>query len=179
MIYKNYLIRLGYILLVTGMFCGCKTTKKETMTWRLFMQSREISIELPPREIILSGDGGTAFTVGERVEFVNEDVRSEIIESEEAEKAQTSIEDMQYIDDVVVTASYLQRFTPERDGFIDIDFIVRVPKEFVSSEWRLSLRPHLMLPDTVVPLESIILKGQRFLDKQESDKETYAAIYLR
>ncbi|NDV95842.1 hypothetical protein D0T84_13105 [Dysgonomonas sp. 521] len=143
---------------------------KEAMVKPLFMQQlRRATIELPFQD----GIGGVrgSRTVSEEVTFTNAENITESVNKEG--KKTTSLSDVQQLSEVVVTAK--SRFTPERNGRVKIDFIVRVPKELLSENYRMTLYPKLYHNDSIIPLKEVILKGQSFLAKQKKDYADYDA----
>jgi len=136
----------------------------------LFMQQlRRATIELPSQDGI-GGVRGTR-TVSEEVTFTNAE---NITESTDREgRKATSLSDVQQLSEVVVTAK--SRFTPERNGRVKIDFIVRVPKELLSENYRMTLYPRLYHNDSIIPLKEVVLKGHSFLAKQKQDYADYDA----
>lgn len=142
------------------------------MTRRLFMQTKRANVELP--EYAQSNDQGiNAMSLNETVTFAHQDNRSELLEKEDSLKRSNSVNDMQYLHEVTVTAKSKQLFSPERNGRINIDFVVRVPKEMIQDNYRLILEPTLLYNDSVVFLDQLVLKGEHFIDKQKKDSLLY------
>jgi hypothetical protein len=140
-------------------------TTADAMTKGLFMQSKRPNIELP---YIEGGDLKGVRTVSEEVTFTN----SEVIPRSGTESGkETNLSEVQHLNEVVVTAK--SRFTPEQNGRVNVDFVVKVPKEILSTNWRVTMNPILLHNDSVVPLKSVVLKGQDFYDKQKQDYADY------
>lgn len=143
---------------------------KEAMVKPLFMQQlRRATIELPSQDGI-GGVRGTR-TVSEEVTFTNAENITESVDKDG--KKTSSLSDVQQLSEVVVTAK--SRFTPERNGRVKIDFIVRVPKELLSENYRMTLYPRLYHNDSIIPLKEVVLKGSTFLAKQKQDYADYDA----
>lgn len=142
---------------------------KEAMVKPLFLQSRRANVELPFQDKSKIGADGAA-TISEEVTYVNAE---KISESTVNEQKTTSLSDVQQLSEVVITAK--SRFTPERNGRVSVDFVVRVPKEVISDNWRVTLSPKLLHNDSVIPLKDVILKGQAFYAKQKQDYAEYDA----
>ncbi len=136
--------------------------KGEAMTKDLFLQSKRPNIELPRIE---GAEGGIA-VVSEQVTFTNPEV---ITRSTPEGNKVTNLNEVQHLNEVVVTAK--SRFTPEQNGRVNVDFIIKVPKELLSTNWRVTLSPKLLHNDSVVPLKNVVVKGQNFYDQQ---KQSYA-----
>jgi len=141
-------------------------TKGDAMTKNLFMLSKWANIELPKIE----GAAGGIAVVSEQVTFTNSEV---ITRAKPDENKNVNLNEVQHLNEVVVTAK--SRFTPEQNGRVNVDFIVRVPKEIMSPNFRIMLFPQLLHNDSLVPLKSIVLKGQNFYDRQKNDYQQYDA----
>lgn len=138
-------------------------SSKELMTKRLFMQSSTVGIEFPPNE---RGDAGV---LTESVEYKNSDNTSETLSKETSSKY--SLDRVNRLKAVEIVGK--TNTTPEQDGKVNVDFIVRVPKSLLSDNWRLTVSPVLLHNDSVVHLQDIVLKGSLFADKQKQDYENY------
>lgn len=142
---------------------------KEAMVKPLFMQQlKKANIELPFQEGVKGFGAGTR-TVSEEVTFTNAENITESVDKENQKP--TSLSDVQHLSEVVVTAK--SRFTPERNGRVSVDFIVKVPKELLSENFRMTLHPKLFHNDSIIPLKDVILKGHAFLAKQKQDYADY------
>ena len=141
------------------------STPRDIITRPLFMQSEYANIELPPQK---DGKAGSNI-VSEKVTFKNEEKINKQTTSDE----EIDLSKEQQLSEVVVKGT--SRFSPERKGMVDVDFIVKVPKELLSTNWRVYMQPTLLHNDSVVTLESIVLKGEQFYNKQKDDYKTYDA----
>ncbi len=139
----------------------------EAMVKPLFMQSKRANIELPFQEKSKLGAGSA--TVSEEVTYKNAE---KITDDTESTKP-SSLNDVQQLSEVVVTAK--SRFTPERNGRVNVDFIVRVPKELISDNWRITMSPMLFHNDSIIRLKDVILKGSNFYAQQKQDYKDYDA----
>lgn len=139
-------------------------TKDDALVKDLFMQSKRSSIELP----YVNKDGGkSAAIISEHVTYTN----SENIQSNASSDKVTDLSEVQHLSEVVVTAK--SRFTPEQNGKVNVDFVIRVPKELLSTNFRVTLAPKLLHNDSIVPLKDVIIKGQQFSDKQKQSYTDY------
>ena len=139
------------------------TTTDDALTKGLFMLSRYSNIELP---YIEGSETGSA-VVSEQVTFTHaETIRPNL----DAGRA-TNLSEVQHLNEVVVVAK--SRFTPEQNGRVNIDFIVRVPKEMLSPNFRITLSPKVFHNDSIVPLDDVVLKGGAFAKKQKQDYIDY------
>lgn len=139
---------------------------KEIMTKPLFMQSQYVTIELPEQKG--NGKGGVR-TLTEKVEFVNQEKIGKPTLDSADQKIDLSKD--QQLSEVVVAAQ--SRFTPERNGKVNVDFIIKVPKSLLSDNWRVTISPTLMHNDSVVALKDIVIKGREFYEKQKLDYKNY------
>lgn len=152
-------------------FCGHSCKSEDLMTKPLFMQSKGVYLEIPES---MTDEKGNAL-LSEYVDYRNEDNISVTINKQDsANRAKTSINDVQRLNEVTVTAKLKQKFAPERDGKVNVDFIVKVPKELLSTDWRLTLSPKLLHNDSIVLLQDLVIKGSNFYNKQKADLESFA-----
>lgn len=76
------------------------------------------------------------------------------------------------LDEVVVSASST-RNTAERNGLINVEFVVTVPKVLQQDNWMVNVRPVLMRGDVPDSLKELRFTGQRFRELQERDYRRY------
>lgn len=175
---KNYRRRQpGPVLFFFGMLCpvllvlvldSCKSP--DPLTRRLFMQSKRANLELPAG---MADSTGRAM-LGEQLSYRHQDNTSlEVDYQDSIGRARRSINQMQYLGEVTITAKVKQKFAPERDGKVDADFVIRVPKELLSPDWRINLYPKLLHNDSVVDLKPVVLRGENFLARQQADSLAY------
>lgn len=166
---RNGLVRVLSAITVAALIVACGSTKT-TITRPLFMQSKRATIELPQTGGI-KGPGGTTI-VSEEVTFTNPDNYFEPGSTySNRNKGKVDLSKDQQLGEVTVTAR--SRFTPERDGKVNVDFVVKVPRELLSDVWRLTLSPEILADDSVIALPEIVLKGKDFLEKQLQDYDNY------
>lgn len=164
-----YILSLS-VVIVLGFF-SCKGGK-DSLTRQLFLQSKRANVELPENKVDSTGRA----QLTEKVSYSHEDnISMTIHEQDSIEKARTSsLNEVQHLGEVTVTARAKQKFAPERNGKVSVDFIIRVPKELLSADWRVSLSPKLLHNDSVVLLDPVVLKGMHFLEKQRADYQAFA-----
>lgn len=158
---RNLLI----LLLLFPLLYSCGTSRPELMTQSLFMQRERINIHLPSES---KNENKGSQTITENVTYTHSDNTSEVLAKEEEA---TSITDVQRLDELVVTAK--ARFTPERKGMVNVDFMVYAPKELLSENWQLVLSPKLIDNDSVVELDKMSIKGQKFNYEQQASLREY------
>lgn len=76
------------------------------------------------------------------------------------------------LDEVVISASST-RNTAERNGLINVEFVVTVPKVLQQENWMVNVRPVLMRGDMPDSLKELRFTGQRFRELQERDYRRY------
>ncbi len=136
---------------------------ERAMVQPLFQQNKKVNIGLP-RNVVGSEGGG--YIVTEQVEYVNPELHSDIFQSSDVDLSQD-----QALGQVEVVAR--SRFTPERNGRINVDFIVRVPKEVIDRNWMIEMQPFIMHPDSIQKLDRLVIKGTQFTLKQRLDYQAY------
>lgn len=141
-------------------------TKSDALVKNLFMQSKRSSIELP----YVDKDGSKSVgVISEQVTYTNAENIGPDIKGDKAK----DLTEVQHLSEVVVTAK--SRFTPEQNGKVNVDFVIRVPKELLSTDFRMTLAPKLLHNDSIVPLKEVIIKGQQFYNKQHQAYADYDA----
>lgn len=140
-------------------------TKDDALIKELFMQTSRPNIELPYQD----GENKGVAVASEQVTFIN----PESIGGNRTtlDNKNPNLNEIQHLSEVVVTAK--SRFTPEQNGRVNVDFVVRVPKEMLSEDFRVTLSPQILHNDSVVPLNDVVVKGQEFYDKQKQDHQDY------
>lgn len=167
--FVKHLSYLLLLLLLGGLTYSCGSG--ETMTRRLFLQSERVHLSLPAELIDSTGRA----IVRESVTYQHADNTSQVLfRKDSTRKAKTSLSEIQNLDEVVVVARVKQKFAPERDGKITVDFQIRVPKELLSADWRMRLTPRILHNDSIVLLEGLSLKGENFRTKQLADYQAFA-----
>ncbi|MDR1882386.1 MAG: hypothetical protein LBR26_06335 [Prevotella sp.] len=141
-------------------------TRDDAMTRYLFMQSqsKRPNIELPCME---GRDKGQA-VIAEQVTHVSPEAM--IRSAPKANKA-INLSEVQHLNEVVVTAR--SRFIPEQNGRVNVDFVVRMPKELLSTNFRVTMSPKLLYNDSIVPLKPLVIKGQEFAARQKQSYKDY------
>ncbi len=165
MVCKSLIIGV-FVSLIT---ISCSSPSPTIMTQRLFMQTKRPNIQLPNKA---NSDENGASIVSEKVTFRDSSygvTDGEVAFKEGQNKLDTNA--VYRLSEVEINAQ--GRFTAERDGRINVDFKITVPKEILSNDWRLVLNPKLMHNDSVVPLQKVVLSGQGFVDKQKQDYADY------
>jgi uncharacterized protein YqgQ len=117
----------------------------------LFMQYKRVNIEFP----------GSTDTKTVKVQRIDT-----IIPNRDGEDIKVSYE-------TEIPLTTFERTILEQDGKANINFVITIPKEFLSDKWALTLSPKVQLNDSVMSLKELILKGQDFQEKQKADYLAY------
>lgn len=75
--------------------------------------------------------------------------------------------------DEIVISSRSVRNTAERDGKINVEFVVTVPKELQAENWMVNIRPVLLKGDLPDSLRELRFTGSKFREQQERDYRRY------
>lgn len=140
-------------------------TTEDALVKDLFMVNKYPNIELP---YIPGSEGKGARVVSEEVTFTHAEV---IPGSQSDPNKTTNLNEVQHLNEVVVTAK--SRFTPEQNGRVNVDFVVKVPRELLSTNFRITLSPKLFHNDSIIPLQTLILKGDEFASRQKQSYDDY------
>lgn len=163
---------VSLIILFVFLFLGVSAIgifnkKKDLQTKALFMQTKFQKIELPLSDT--SSVNGSHLLI-EQVTYNHAD--NELKDKSNKTIATGKINEVQHLNEVVVTAK--SKFTPEHNGKVTVDFVIKVPKEMISPEWRLTLMPKLIPNDTsTVELQKLVLRGNVFKSEQKNDSAKY------
>lgn len=161
---------VGGILAVAALMLpaltGCRTNRT-LMVERLFFNHRHVNIA----HIDDGSDDSLSMggAVSEMVSYTNRG--GGIDRLGDGEKTYTSESDqldtaaVYRLTEVRVTAP--QSYTPERDGKLMLQFYVNVPKEVLSTNWRLLLSPEMRYADTTVQMPEMQIKGADFYAFQQ------------
>ncbi|NDV67253.1 hypothetical protein, partial [Bacteroides sp. 224] len=162
---RKFIKFLGLVLLGAFLY-SCGTSRpKRLLTERLFLETSRVSITHP-------GGGKAGGTVlSEQVNFT----QVALPENDEPtiqntdERLDTSR--VYVLPEVKVTSR--TRFTSVREGYVAVDFVIHVPKQFLSDDYQVSLMPELQLTDSLVALEEVVIRGKNFVKKQKEDYARY------
>lgn len=174
---KNIKAPLLFILLFTpivllGILNSCSSNKAygRLEIERLFMQTTKPEIDFLKSDGLQGQDGPQMLS--EEVSFTNaEDQTLDDNElfANDAEKIDTS--KVYKLSEVVIRVK--SHFAPERDGKVNLDFNIKAPVDILDPNWRLILSPKVIDGDSIYRLDTVVLVGEGFKDKQLSDYEAY------
>lgn len=134
-------------------------TPKVPITSDLFLQSRRLSIEFP------ADNFDDKVTTGEKP--VDTRTLDTLIYSIDG----TDSVNVSYTVKIPITR--FSRTVSEHNGKIDADFIIKVPKEFLSDLWCVTLTPEVKYNDSVHQMTELVIKGAEFYNKQLDDYKAY------
>lgn len=166
------LLLLLATVIVLVMFVSCSSNKMRPRIEieRLFMQTTKPEIDF------LSGGGlqgqGGPRTISEEVSFTNmEDQSLDENEVFASNTAKLDTSKVYKLSEVVIKVK--SHFAPERDGKVNLDFNIIAPVDILDPNWRLVLVPKLIDGDSICRLDTVVLVGEGFKDKQIGDYEAY------
>lgn len=136
---------------------------KSVLVEPLFFNMREITIT-PIEDAQGAADGG----ISETVSYTNgpsgpKAGKGEMSYDQDASKLDTTV--AYQLTEIRVKAE--QAYTTERDGKLVVRMNVNIPRQMLSSKWRLLLEPEMRYADTVVKLPLLQFKGYEFLEMQQ------------
>lgn len=164
------------LFITTSLIIISCSSNKELMVKPLFRQTQRVNVELPTEGWFVDSITGSVIA-SEVVIYSNEDRGGEYYKMDSVINTPVTGETeavditrgVHRLRSVEVRAKY--RFAPEREGYINTDFLIVVPKELISTNWRVVVDPILIHNDSLVRMKRVIVKGSEFAKKQ---KESYA-----
>lgn len=169
----SFITLLIFILVALSvMFAACSSSKMrgKLEIERLFMQTTKPEIDFLNNGGLQGQDGSRA--VSEEVSFTNmedQDLEENEVLASKAEKLDAS--KVYKLSEVVIKVK--SHFTPERDGKVNLDFNIIAPVDILDPNWRLVLTPKIIDGDSICRLDTVVLVGEGFKDKQVGDYEAY------
>ena len=158
-----------YIVLLLMLF-SCTTTRHVHLTEPLFLQPGRINIAHYGEEPGSRSQGG-ARVLAEQVNYTAEPQLEEQNSTTDDETTRLDTTRVYAIQQVTVVSK--ARFANVREGRVNLDFVIRVPKEFLSDDYQVCLTPELLHNDSLVKLEEVVLRGKNFIKTQEEDYKRF------
>ena len=159
------------ILIMINIFSSCKPRKdyRRLDIERLFMQTTKPEIGFPGAGGVQGQEGSKS--ISEEITFGNssQELENNEVLANQAQKLDTS--KVYKLSEVVIKVR--SNFASERDGKVNIDFNIIAPVDILDPNWRLSLAPQLIDGDSICQLDTVIITGEGFRDKQQGDYEAY------
>lgn len=163
-----FIVTFAFIFTISPS-CSTKRNARKLDIERLFMQTTKPEISFSDQGGLEGVDGSRS--VSEEVSF--SDYSGDLTQNEvlvnEMDKLDTT--KTYRLSGVVVKAK--SNFATERDGKVHVDFDIIAPIEVLDPYWRLTLAPFLIDGDSITPLDTILVTGEGFRDKQLGDYEAY------
>ncbi|WP_163218935.1 hypothetical protein [Bacteroides sp. 224] len=150
-------------ILIFLVLLSCGTPHSSHLTEPLFLMPNRITISHYGEET------GGVRTLNEDVTYTEEVEVDADVETTEPVGLDTT--HVYAIPSVTVVSK--ARFAPVREGQVNIDFVIKIPKEFLSDDYQICLTPELLHNDSLVKLENVVLRGKNFIEKQKQDYERY------
>lgn len=169
---SSVLLLLLSLVAMFVMFVSCSSNKMrgKIEIERLFMQTTKPEIDFV-NSGGLQGQGGPR-TISEEVSFTNPEDQS-LEENEVFASKATKLDTSKVYKLSEVVIKVKSYFAPERDGKVNLDFNIIAPVDVLDPNWRLVLVPKLIDGDSICRLDTVILAGEGFKDKQTGDYEAY------
>lgn len=169
--FKSLALYLLLITLTSSLMFSCGSSRR-LMTEDLFMQYKRVSLNHVDDDMESQDAGRVLHEQGNEPSIYDvEDTIASDGNSLEHEKLDTN--KVYNIQQVIVTTK--ARFSPVKDGYIDVDFLVHIPQEILSENWQLTLQPMMQINDSIAALEELVFKGQEFAKMQTEDYAEFDA----
>ena len=144
---------IGPVLLVALMAGGCNTGQ------RLFIAEQKdmVNIRQPYQNEKKNGVDTAAM---EKVitKVVENKIRKGDVAIMQLDSATSEYYITQNLDEVQVVAK--SKSVPERNGEVSIDFIIRIPKIMMKTDWNITVSPIMVNGDRKIKLDSINIRGR-------------------
>lgn len=164
---SSFIILLTLVLAIS---CSSNRERGRLEIERLFMQTSKPEIDFLNSGGIQGQNGPR--TISEEVSFTNMEDQSldenEVFASEDAKLDTSKVYKLREV--VIKVKSH---FAPERDGKVNLDFNIIATTDVLDPNWRLILTPKVIDGDSICQLDTVVLVGEGFKDKQISDYEAY------
>ncbi|HBG41786.1 MAG TPA: hypothetical protein DDW85_10335 [Porphyromonadaceae bacterium] len=164
-----FILVLAFIIFIL-VSCSPKKNYRKLDIERLFMQTTTPEIAFPGSFGGLEGQDGSR-SVSEEITFSESsgDLGKDEVLADETNAVDST--KTYRLFNVVVKAK--SNFATERDGKVHVDFDIIAPIDVIDPNWRLTLAPFLIDGDSITPLDTVLVTGEGFRDKQQGDYEAY------
>lgn len=161
---------MGYaaaIFAVGAFLTGCGNIRK------LAKSDPEVGVRLPARStqnsVVLAADTASTQKV---ITFRKQDGTELFITPVDVDSLSGEKMMSVSIDEVVISASHLRNLV-ERNGKINVDFIVSVPQELQDRNWQLVVDPQLRKGTDTLVFDPLVYSGNRFRTMQQREYARY------
>lgn len=158
------------VVLMVLTSCSSKRGYGRLEIERLFMQTAKPGIDFLNSGGLQGQEGPR--TISEEVSFTA--LEDQFLEENEvfaSQAARLDTSKVYKLSEVVIRVK--SHFAPERDGKVNLDFNLIAPVDVLDPNWRLVLVPKLIDGDSIHRLDTVVLSGEGFKDKQVGDYEAY------
>lgn len=135
---------------------------KQPITKSLYEQSGRAHIYLPTK-----AEGASMLTERATIETRIDTIRRETV-SQPVDSSSITLDTF-----VVVADRPRVRISTVRNGYVNLSFLVTLPKAFMDERWQVSLMPILLNGDERVPLAPLVVQGKAFRAQQEQEYKQF------
>lgn len=159
---KRLVLNMCFALAGIMVFYGC------SLTGSLHKKNPSVGLSQPVSSKTTASD---SVKLPKFITFVDKDGNEKIVT--ESIRDSVTGEYMTTVELSGITVVAKSKNVPERNGSIDVEFIVTVPEILIDNRWALTLTPELIKGDTVVQLNDLVLSGRKFRKQQLKDYQKY------
>lgn len=159
------------IILALSLFCFCINCVAQNRTIRkLEKDSARLKVYKPGKTF--QKDTATV-NAAKFITYKDDNGTDKIIVASSKEDQEQEITTTVNLEDVTVIAQ--SRQVAERNGKVNIDFIISVPKKMLEKKWLVDIQPRLTRSgdSSAIALDNILLYGKKFQDEQERGYKRY------
>ena len=167
------IVRRSFGALVAALVAGAMLPACNGLR-RLEKSRPEVTLNLPARATVPDAEPAvdTARAANRIITFRRQDGTQIFLTPMEVDTATGQKMISVAIDEVVISASN-RRNLVERNGKINVEFVVTVPEAFQHKAWRLQLHPMLLKGPDTLALDPLVYTGDRFRAMQERSYARY------
>lgn len=166
---SSYFIILFFVL---GCLFSCRSGSYQQQanyqTEPLFLTSARISISHTNTTA-----GGGAQVLSEQVQYSTSNLVDDTQTSVSIDHQPARLDTNHVYALSGITVVSKARFAPVREGHVNVEFAIHIPKQFLSDNYHICLTPELLHNDSLVLLDDVVLRGRNFIKKQEEDYQQY------
>lgn len=164
------LVLVGLILLVGGLVTSCGSLTKRLERQEEVSNKLGLNFARDKKSSHYSDSLFTSVVLPDTVKMTIDGKEVTVFNAYKDEEGNT-MADFQLQGIIVETK---MRSLPERNGKINMDFIITVPKSLIDSRWQLRVYPRAFkTSDERIDLEPLLLSGADFLKRQKDGYEQY------
>lgn len=145
--------------------CATHRASNSLEIGRLFMQTAKPEIAFAGHDGVYNQDGSRS--VSEQVTYN----ASNMLSNDKDLDTKLDTNKVYELTEIVVETKV--NYAPERDGKATVDFRIIAPIDVLDPNWRLYLTPKLIDGDVVCELDTVIMTGEGFKEKQVDDYDAY------